>query len=202
MFFPKKTYNKRTNKTLGKIEPAVMKKKDQIDIDRLVDGDREQWQRFVKVVSPLVYSVLNKTLSSAGHSTENTKDLLQDVFLKLCRRQFQLLKRYDPGRSRLSTWVAVIARNMANDYLRRQRPATLSMDAVPEQKDNEPSEPDIIDIPFEMLPPRRMLIMRLLYEQEMTVREVAQILGIKEQTVRSARHKAIVFLRSHLTKKN
>ena len=180
----------------------MKKRAGHIDIDRLVQGDRGQWKKFVNDVSPVVYHVLNKTLSVTGYGTKDTGDILQDVFFKLCRHNFQLLRTYDPNRSRLSTWVAVIARNIAIDYLRRQRPVTVSLDNVPEQKDTEPHEPEPVAIPFDRLPPRQMLIMKLLYERDLTVREVARILGIKEQTVRSARHKAIATLRSLLRQKS
>jgi RNA polymerase sigma-70 factor (ECF subfamily) len=200
MFFLEISYNKATGQTVRTIGPAVKKRTDPIDIDRLVRGDQRQWKQFVSDVSPMVYSVLNKTLSDAGYTTKDASDLLQDVFVKLCRRHFQLLKKYDPDRSRLSTWVAVIARNIAIDHLRRHRPVTLSMDDIPEKKSTAPPEPKLAGIPFDLLPPRQMLIMKLIYERDLTVREVAGLMGIKEQTVRSARHKAISTLRRYLEK--
>ncbi len=186
---------------IGANKTAVKRRKDQIDINRLVRGDRKQWERFVNDVSPVVYHVLNKTLPVTRYDARDKSDILQDVFLKLCRHNFQLLRTFNPDRSRLSTWVAVIARNIAIDNLRRRRPVTLSFDDVPEQKNIRPPKPEPVDIPFDLLPPRQMLIMKLLYEKDLTVREVARTLGIKEQTVRSARHKAIATLRSHLKKK-
>jgi RNA polymerase sigma-70 factor (ECF subfamily) len=170
-------------------------------MDRLVGGDSGQWERFVRTISPVVNHVIRQTLSRYGKSPIDAGDLLQDVFVKLCRRDFELLKKYDPARSRLSTWVSVIARNVAIDHLRRRHPVTLSIDDVPASEDAATTGSEPVDIPFDLLPPRQILIMKLLYERDMTVREVARILGIKEQTVRSARHKAIATLRSLFGKK-
>jgi len=176
----------------------VKRRKNHVDINRLVRGDRGQWEHFVRSVSPVVNHVIRHTLSRSGKNASEAGDLLQDVFVKLCRRDFELLKKYDPHRSKLSTWVAVIARNIAVDHLRKRRPVTLSIDDISEPKDNPPPETARIEIPINRLPPRQQLIMKLLYEKDLTVREVARLMGIKEQSVRSARHKAIASLRSLL----
>ncbi len=168
----------------------------ELDIDLLVTGNPKQWEIFVRQISPVVFSVIKKTLMSAGRNVYEAHDLLQDFFVRLCSDDFRILKRYDPRRSRLSTWLAVIARNMTIDHLRRSRKQHLSLDLLQEQKaDEQPDEGEHIHISFKMLPPRQMLIMKLLYERDMDVKEVAAFLGIAEQTVRSTRHKAVKRLR-------
>ncbi len=166
------------------------------DFALLARGDKKEWDIFVKEVSPVVFSMIRRTLASAGHGQEEAYDLLQEVFIKLCRDDFRILKRYNPGRASISTWLCLVARNIAMDYLRRKRPATCSLENVPEPAE-EPglSDRDTPHIPLEKLPPRQALVMKLLYEREMDVREVAVFLGISQQTVRSMKHKAIKKLR-------
>jgi RNA polymerase sigma-70 factor (ECF subfamily) len=174
-----------------------------IDLIALQKGDRRQWEKFVDQSAPLVTSIIRKTLMTAGHGGGETGDLLQDFYLRLCRNRFAALKRYNPERSRLSTWLAVIARNIAIDYLRRRKPVQVELDRAEQEKVFQPYD-DSMDIPLTSLPPRQLLIMKLLYEHDLDVRDVAKMLNIREQSVRSARHKAIVKLRSLLAtgKKN
>ncbi len=173
----------------------------QISIKRLLNGDREQWEQFVTDFSPLILAVIRKTLASSGHDREKAYDLLQEFYLRICRNEFAALKRYDPKRARLSTWLAVIARNLTIDYLRRSRPDPLPLDEVPEPGARPPAH-NKVEIPFDALPPRQMLIMKLLYEKDLEVRQVARVLGVREQTVRSARHKAIRTLRRIMGREN
>ena len=155
------------------------------------------WEKFVKEVSPVVFSVLKKTLITAGHAPDEAYDLLQDLFVKLCSDNFRVLKKYDPERSRLTTWLALIARHMAIDHLRRCKKMKVSVDTIPEPVAQEKkSEMNGFTLSLNQLPPRQRLIMKLLYEQDMEVREVASLLEITEQTVRSMRHKAVKKLRT------
>ena len=167
---------------------------DDIDLTSLRQGNRTQWEQFVDCSAPLLATVIRKTLQGAGVDDSATSDLLQDVYLRLCRDDFSALARYQPERSRLSTWLAVIARNITVDYLRRKRPEPVELDwNVSGHSDC--FQEDRLEISFQDLPPRQMLIMRMLYEKDMDVSEVANFMGISEQTVRSGRHKAIKRLR-------
>ncbi|HHD63404.1 MAG TPA: sigma-70 family RNA polymerase sigma factor [Desulfobulbaceae bacterium] len=175
-----------------------------VDLTALQQGDRRQWEKFVDQSASLVAGIIHKTLLTAGHSGGETGDLLQDFYLRLCRNHFAALKRYDPERSRLSTWLAVIARNIAIDYLRRQRPVQVELDRAEQENVFHLPYGDSMEIPLASLPPRQLLVMKLLYEHDLDVRDVAKMLNIREQSVRSARHKAIVKLRTLLVtgKKN
>ena len=54
-----------------------------------------------------------------------------------------------------------------------------------------------IDIPPNLLSVRQLLIMRLLFDQDLEVEQVAKLLAINPQTVRSTKHKALTKLRKH-----
>jgi RNA polymerase sigma-70 factor (ECF subfamily) len=169
-----------------------------IDIDLLVQGDRRQWKKFVRQISPVVFSVIKKTLVSAGRDAGEVHDILQELFVRLCDNNFRLLKSYDPKRARLTTWLAVIARNMAIDYLRRCRLRYTILGEIPDKGPDERSikcDADHIILSFDVLPPRQMMVMTLLYKKDMNIKEVAGFMGITEQSVRSMRHKAVKKLR-------
>jgi RNA polymerase sigma-70 factor (ECF subfamily) len=60
-----------------------------------------------------------------------------------------------------------------------------------------PKVPERIKIPPELLSPRQAVVLDMLYRRDMDVAEVAQVLAIDRQTVRSTHHKAMIKLRAH-----
>ncbi|MBV8133154.1 MAG: sigma-70 family RNA polymerase sigma factor [Alphaproteobacteria bacterium] len=134
----------------------------------------------------------------AREATE-VEDLAQEVFLRLCKDDFRLLRSYDPARAGLSTWITIVARSTARDAMRRHRPVLVEIDAVPEGRFAvDPVEPaQKLKLPEALLSPRQREILTMLYDREMEVAEIAEALGIDPQTVRSAHHKAMVKLRAH-----
>ena len=143
----------------------------------------------------LVVAAVRGVAREAG----DVEDLVQEVFVRLCRDEFRLLRTYDPARARLSTWITIIARSTARDALRRHRPVMMPIEAVPEGRlAVDPVEPvRRLKLPEALLSPRQREILTMLYDSEMEVAEVAKALGIDPQTVRSAHHKAMVKLRAH-----
>src|SRR5213080_1616379 len=127
------------------------------------------------------------------------EDLTQEVFVRLCKDDFRLLRSYDPTRAALSTWLTIVARSTARDALRRKRAEAVPIDSVPEGRlAVDPVEPVVkLKLPEALLSPRQREILSMLYDREMDVAEIAKILGIDPQTVRSAHHKAMVKLRAH-----
>jgi DNA-directed RNA polymerase specialized sigma subunit len=61
----------------------------------------------------------------------------------------------------------------------------------------EETPPPSVEIPSELLSTRQRLVMHLLYDKELAVSNVAEMLSVDAQTVRSTRHKALVKLRRH-----
>ena len=165
------------------------------ELDALARGERGAWEAFVRRYAGLVVAAVR----GVAHEAADVEDLVQEVFLRLCRDDFRLLRNYDPTRAQLSTWVTIIARSTARDALRRHRPVVVPIEAVPEgQLAVDPVEPvRPLKLPEALLSPRQREILTMLYDHEMEVAEVAAALGIDPQTVRSAHHKAMVKLRAH-----
>jgi len=165
------------------------------ELEALARGEKGAWEAFVRRYAGLVVAAVRGVAREAGE----VEDLVQEVFLRLCRDDFRLLRNYDPTRAQLSTWVTIIARSTARDALRRHRPVVVPIEAVPEgQLAVDPVEPvRPLKLPEALLSPRQREILTMLYDREMEVAEVATALGIDRQTVRSAHHKAMVKLRAH-----
>jgi RNA polymerase sigma-70 factor (ECF subfamily) len=169
------------------------------ELDALARGDKGAWEAFVRRYAGLVAAAVRGVAREAAE----VEDLAQEVFLRLCKDDFRLLRSYDPTRAGLSTWITIVARSTARDAMRRHRPVLTPIDAVPEGRlAVDPVEPaQKLKLPDALLSPRQREILTMLYDREMEVAEIAATLGIDPQTVRSAHHKAMVKLRAHFKAK-
>jgi RNA polymerase sigma factor (sigma-70 family) len=165
------------------------------ELEALARGDKGAWDAFVRRYAGLVAAAVRGVAREAAE----VEDLAQEVFLRLCKDDFRLLRTYDPARAGLSTWITIVARSTARDALRRHRPVVVPIEAVPEARlAVDPVEPaSKLKLPEALLSPRQRQILTMLYDREMEVSEIAGALGIDPQTVRSAHHKAMVKLRAH-----
>jgi len=169
---------------------------DQADpLGRLVAGDKRSWDEFVRRYAALIVAAVRGV---ATHPSD-IEDLTQEVFVRLCKDGFRLLRSYDSTRASLSTWITIVARSTARDALRRRRPDSVPIEAVPEVhlKVDAVEPVPKLKLPEALLSPRQREILGMLYDREMDVAEIATALGIDPQTVRSAHHKAMLKLRAH-----
>src|SRR5437764_3879941 len=163
--------------------------------EALLRGEKAAWDAFVRRYGGLVVAAVR----GVAMVQPEVEDLTQEVFVRLCKDEFRLLRSYDPARASLSTWLTIVARSTARDGLRRRRAESVPIDAVPEaQLAIDPVEPvEKLKLPEALLSPRQREILAMLYDREMEVAEIARALGIDPQTVRSAHHKAMLKLRAH-----
>lgn len=173
-------------------------------VDRLVRGDAAAWEAFVRRFSPVIWAAVQKVVARAPAGRVEAADVAQEVFLRLCKDDFRLMRRYEPERAALSTWLTVVATSTAIDALRRERGVRLPLDALPpEAVAVAPVEPaEKLKIPAELLSPRQRLVMELIFERDMGVAEAAALLRVDPQTVRSTQHKALVKLRKFFAAKD
>jgi RNA polymerase sigma-70 factor (ECF subfamily) len=164
------------------------------DLARLIGGDQTAWGSFVARFAGLVLAAVRRVVGPQGE----VEDISQDVFVRLCKDDFRLLRQFDPDRAALSTWLTIVARSVAHDAIRKRRAPTQSIDDTAEAAFAvEPRIPERIRIPPGLLSPRQQLVLAMLYDREMDVAEVAAELGVDAQTVRSTHHKAMLKLRAH-----
>lgn len=138
------------------------------------------------------------------------EDIAQEVFLKV----FRALGTFDPARAKFTTWVYTFVRNHCYDVLKRRRLPTQSLHAV---GDDEPAR-DVTDA-RELLPhqslenqelgrriadalgtlgeDQRMVFVLREYEN-LDYREIADITGVNEGTVKSRLFRAKEALRAQL----
>ncbi len=167
------------------------------DLSALLAGDKQAWDRFVERHAGVIFAAVRRRLIAAGRNAD-AEDVVQDVFLRLCRNDFALLRRYDAGRAKMTTWLTVVANSAAIDHLRRLKRRTEDLEAQPEAVLSvDPVLPERVKIPEGVISPRQALVLELLYRRDMTPAEAGAVMGVDPQTVRSMHHKALVKLRAH-----
>jgi RNA polymerase sigma factor (sigma-70 family) len=168
---------------------------DETDLPALARGEKGAWDGFVRRYSGLVVAAVR----SFAHEHSEIEDLAQEVFVRLCKDDFRLLKTYDAARAGLSTWLTIVARSTARDSTRKRRLAGVAIEDAPESAVSvDPIEPqEKFRLPEELLSPRQKEVLTMLYERDMEVAEVAAALRVDPQTVRSMHHKAMLKLRAH-----
>jgi RNA polymerase sigma-70 factor, ECF subfamily len=160
------------------------------------DGDRAAFGRLYERYARMVHGVL-----LAKVPLGDVDDLVQDVFLRALRRLSALRESGSFG-----SWLAAIARNLANDYHRRSMPAEPFADDTPDNSlgrgstraEHEGAAVAILDA-IRSLPDayRETLILRLV--EGLTGPEIAARTGLTHGSVRVNLHRGMEQLRAILS---
>jgi RNA polymerase sigma-70 factor (ECF subfamily) len=133
----------------------------------------------------LAYSILRERAAA--------EDVAQEVFVKL----WKALDSYD-GRAKLSTWIYAITRNTAISALRGRRSAgSLSEPGVLAEAEAASAVEDRVGADdaalwraVAALPEAQRRAVTLYYQDERPVEEVAEMLGVPANTVKTHLHRA------------
>jgi len=180
-----------------------MSSQNNINFRQLSEGDKRQWDEFVEQYSALIYSVIRKLLLLYRKEVQDwdLNEIFQEVFVRLIKDEYRLLKTYDPGKAALSTWLTIVTRSTTIDYLRRIPAQHQPLDNIEVASSNDENEVfSSIDLPKHLLTSRQKLVLELLFEKDLDVSEAAAVLGVDAQTIRSTKHKALEVLRKYFKK--
>lgn len=145
------------------------------------------------------------------HDPAEAEDLFQQTWLRVAEK----IRAFDTSRN-FDAWLFTLARNLAIDYLRRMRPASLDEPAssfAPDQtrganlqsSEKAPLERAIEGQRFGRLsgaladlPVIYREVLTLRFEEEMKLEEIAQVLGAPLSTVKSRLRRSLEQLRTSL----
>ena len=177
-------------------------------LSKCLQGQKWAWDAFVDRYAPVIFAAVQRILRSHGLSgqEQTAEDISQDIFLRLINNDFHLLRSYDPSRASLATWLTIVTRSTTIDFLRRRRLSTVSLDQAPPlaacpERPADPS-PATEGLPLGLLTARQKLVLHLLFDRQLAPADIAKLLGISPQAVRSAKHKAIERLQRHFKGKD
>ena len=137
-----------------------------------------------------------------GGDEELAADATHDVFL----RAYEARNRYQEGKN-VSTWLFTIAYNICRNHYRSnayetQLSATLDTEPISDEQievqlDAAALDDALAQVLSELPPPLHQLF-SLHYQEELTIPQVAEIVGIPEGTVKSRLHKTMNIIRKKL----
>ena len=135
------------------------------------------------------YPRLRQFAHSISHSREAAEEIVSDVFIRIWNKRQSL-----PGIENLHLYLYISTKNQAINYLTRQnREKTFSPDEVVVELRSIYYDPEQLLITAEMLrllqhaisqlPPRCQLIFKLVKEDGLKYKEVAELIGVSIKTV-------------------
>lgn len=166
---------------------------------RCVGGDDSAWEALVRREQRRVYSLCYRFTGSPT----DAEDLTQDVFLKVYRN----LQSFDPARASFGVWLTALTRNLLVDHYRRSRMERASesldepfgeeaeggtrADRLPDPRPGQEGHVAGLELrarvqaALTLVTPelREAVILRDL--QDLDYREIAEVLGIPQGTVKS-----------------
>ena len=146
---------------------------------RVAGGDREAYASLVAHhLSPITAYSQRMTGNPAS-----AEDITQEVFLRLWLKAAE----FDASKARLTTWLHRMAHNLAIDQLRkRQREAPLEgVEDFESAADEDTDDPARVLQALMQLPERQRSALTLTYYQDLSNREVADIMGLGTRAVES-----------------
>lgn len=175
-------------------------------VTRILAGNTDEFQTVIERYQKLVAHIVFKMVTIGA----DREDICQDVFVKV----YQKLGSFK-FESKLSTWIATIAYNTSLNYLEKKK-VPLVDDLMPEENGLERLPTDLISPEdttdnrnisevlieeIDQLPVQYGTILVLYHLEEMPYKEISNITGMPDGTVKSHLFRARKLLKDRLLAK-
>jgi len=167
---------------------------------RLINGEQAAANDLVDRFYKKIYLYMRRL----GHGSQISEDLTQECFLNAWRYAGQLRNT-----KALSSWIYRIASNVSRLYWRRKKAVNLidvteveiedvnneSIEKAEKEEMYEILEQTIGELPIKL---RQAIVLH--YMQNLTISETAEVIGIREGTLKSRLNRALEMMRTKLRK--
>ena len=173
-------------------------------VQQILNGNNNAFRYLVANYQRLVLHVVGRVVQRQ----DEVEDICQEVFIKVFRK----MERFR-GESRLSTWIATIAYNTSISHVRKlarrgeqsydDKPALIALekDGALNQKVVEKEEiKKILMEMIESLPVNYRTVLTLFHLEEFSYKEIEEITGMPEGTIKSYLSRARKLLKGKLEK--
>ncbi|RIJ50381.1 RNA polymerase sigma factor [Maribellus luteus] len=173
-------------------------------VQQVINGNSNAFRFLVSKYQRLVVHVVGRIVQQQ----DEMEDICQEVFIKV----FKTLGKFR-GESKLSTWIATIAYNTAITHLRkRSRRGELSYNEEPkligmeadtglnqQVVEKEEIKKHLLKL-IETLPVHYRTVLTLYHLEEFSYREIVDITGMPEGTIKSYLNRARMILKGKMEK--
>lgn len=165
-------------------------------------GDVKAFEQLVFRYEKPIFVYIQRFLSQK----ENAEDVTQETFIKI----FRSLKTFDPE-YKFRTWLYTVATNTVYDWLRKAKKnkelfiiddPDVNFETIDEKASyNKLEDKEIIDNSLKKLKPVYQTVIILFFRDELTYEEIAQVLKVPINTVKTYLYRAKKALSEELNKK-
>jgi RNA polymerase sigma factor (sigma-70 family) len=191
---------------------------DQRLLARCISGDRGASEIFVQRFSGLIYRCVQGilTIKQVPFNQQDLEDFHNTVFVNLFEERSKKLRQYQ-GRNgcSLASWIRLVAVRIVLNHLRKKgidgigwQRKQISLEDLSELKGSDmgawaemekAEQWRSLQDGIQNLPPRDRLFVKLHFERELSIQEVARTMGLSIQNAYTVKHRAIQRLKSHVT---
>jgi RNA polymerase sigma-70 factor, ECF subfamily len=165
------------------------------------NGEKSAFENLISKYHPVVF----KYLCRISGDEFIAEDLVQETFIKMIRG----IEKYDTyGKATFQTYLICMAKNCYIDYYRKEKKRSkdiiidenLSSEEFNNIEELVLSKMDnvIIFEAMENLTDNQKMVIRMKYIDELTTKEIGEILNIESKTIKSRIHNGMVKLRKML----
>ncbi len=146
-----------------------------------------------------IYAMLASDLYAFVRSQLDTDQAAEDIVAESFLRAWKYAKRFRKSSGDYRAWIFTIAKNQVRTYQRKTGASTQTLDSVERMVTGKGVyELSAVSLALSRLRPNQRSVIALHYYSGCTLREIAEILGKSEGSIRSTLLRALTRLREEL----
>lgn len=176
---------------------------DNLLIKKYLDGDQDSLRLLIDKYTSSIYN-----FSSRLTGISNSADITQDVFIKAWKN----LHNFDESKAQFKTWLFSIARNTTTDYLRKKKSIPFSYikeedlspdeildgNLLPDEVYQGLQDKELLIKALEKIPNEYKIVLTLHYQEDLTFKEIGEVLNKPLNTVKSYHYRALMMLKKEI----
>jgi RNA polymerase sigma-70 factor (ECF subfamily) len=181
-----------------------MNREDKLLVENYLNGDELALEVLINKYFSLIYNYVSRLVPK-----DEASDLVQDVFVRVWKN----IKKIDFNKASFKTWIFTIARNRVIDYFKKKRSIPFSSlgddrESFSENIADEGSfieeeilkteDLETLNEALNKIDEKYREVLILYYQEDMTFKEIGQLLNKPLNTVKSYHYRAILKLRDSL----
>lgn len=163
-------------------------------VGKAQQGDKEAFGKLYELYVDKIYRYI---FFRIGQERQKAEDITEIVFVRV----WEKLDTFKTGN--FQAWVYAIARNALIDHYRKDKPEAILHENIAEEKDHEEQvflslEIERVMQAMKKLTEEQQEVLTLKFINDMSYKEIAKILGKREDAVRAMQYRALQALREEL----